>query len=370
MQPFDTITVPTLLIDEAIARKNIQQMAQKAREQEVLFRPHFKTHQSLQIGEWFRQEGISKITVSSLRMASYFAQYGWRDITVAFPVNLREHVLINHLAETIQLGILAEDPAVIQQLTELIKAPLKIWLKIDAGYHRTGLDWKNQETILECAARIKENPQFKFMGLVSHAGNSYHTPKEKISDLFTESIQRLQIVQQTLQDAGHDRVLISVGDTPGCSLSTSFGGADEIRPGNFVYYDSQQLMIGSCTFEQIAAVVACPIVALHPDRQEVVLYGGAVHLSKDTVTVEDQSTYGLICYPEGESWSKPITGGYVKSLSQEHGIVFLPESAFSRCQIGDLLCVIPAHSCLAADLLGTAINTRGESIHMFQAAAS
>ena len=55
---------PCLLIDEFIARANIHKMAKKARANKVNFRPHFKTHQSETIGEWFRDEGIKSITVS------------------------------------------------------------------------------------------------------------------------------------------------------------------------------------------------------------------------------------------------------------------------------------------------------------------
>ena len=50
------IEKPTVLLDEARARRNLAVMAAKARRQGVRFRPHFKTHQSAAMGEWFRQE--------------------------------------------------------------------------------------------------------------------------------------------------------------------------------------------------------------------------------------------------------------------------------------------------------------------------
>ena len=78
-------TRPTLLIDKAKCKANIKRMALKARQNDIEFRPHLKTHQSLEIGDWFRQEGVTKITVSSVAMAKYFAQDGWKDITIAFP---------------------------------------------------------------------------------------------------------------------------------------------------------------------------------------------------------------------------------------------------------------------------------------------
>ena len=78
---------PTLLLDERRCRRNIAVMSIRAKRRGVRFRPHFKTHQSRAVGQWFRDEGVSAITVSSLAMARYFSGAGWREITVAFPFN-------------------------------------------------------------------------------------------------------------------------------------------------------------------------------------------------------------------------------------------------------------------------------------------
>ncbi|MEJ0055890.1 MAG: hypothetical protein WDN75_09720 [Bacteroidota bacterium] len=72
-------------------------MAEKARKLKVSFRPHFKTHQSHEVGRWFRAEGVNSCTVSSVKMASYFAEDGWKDITVAFPLNVLEIKEVNRL---------------------------------------------------------------------------------------------------------------------------------------------------------------------------------------------------------------------------------------------------------------------------------
>ena len=82
---------PTMVLNEEICKSNIARMAQKAKAAGVTFRPHFKTHQSREIGEWFRASGVEKITVSSLNMAMKFAEWGWNDITVIFPINCLEH---------------------------------------------------------------------------------------------------------------------------------------------------------------------------------------------------------------------------------------------------------------------------------------
>ena len=75
------VTEPTMVLNEEVCKSNIARMAAKAKAANVVFRPHFKTHQSREIGEWFRASGVDKITVSSLNMAMKFAEWGWNDIT-------------------------------------------------------------------------------------------------------------------------------------------------------------------------------------------------------------------------------------------------------------------------------------------------
>ena len=89
---------PTLLLDERRARRNIERMARKAAAAGLRFRPHFKTHQSAAVGDWFRAAGVDAITVSSVDMGLYFAAHGWRDLTVAFSANVLESDKIDSLA--------------------------------------------------------------------------------------------------------------------------------------------------------------------------------------------------------------------------------------------------------------------------------
>jgi D-serine deaminase-like pyridoxal phosphate-dependent protein len=131
----------------------------------------------------------------------------------------------------------------------------------------------------------------------------------------------------------------------------SFEGVDEIRPGNFVFYDAAQLFIGSCQLSQIAAFMACPVVAKHAERSELVLYGGAVHFSKDSF---QHPTFGT-CYGLMVEFTKQgfelIPGCYVKSLSQEHGILVVTKEFLKEKNPGDIVYVIPSHSCLTANLM-------------------
>ena len=345
------IRVPTLFLDPVRCKKNIAKMAAKARRNNVAFRPHVKTHQSLEVARWLKEEGVAKITVSSLKMAAYFAQE-WDDITVAFPTNILEIETINSLASKIQLNLCVENVEVLEFLKNHLKAPVGIFLKMDIGYNRTGIEVDRFSLIDQLLSQMDQTPMLQFKGFLGHAGHSYQCrSKEAIEAVHQTSKEKFLILKSHYQEQ-YPELTLSYGDTPSCSVSEDFTGIDEIRPGNFIFYDLTQNIIGSNELDEIAVAMACPVVAKHPDRNEIVIYGGGVHLSKDRV--EDPETgviFGRIAEKKGSGWGACIPNMHLKSLSQEHGIVSVPKETMRDYAIGDLLWVLPVHSCMAADLM-------------------
>ena len=122
----NNIISPTLILDKDKCIKNIQTMTEKAKQHNLLFRPHFKTHQSRTIGNWFKQAGVDKITVSSLQMANYFAD-DWNDITIAFPTNIRQIGLINSLAKKVTLNLTIENIESIDFLINNLESPVNFF---------------------------------------------------------------------------------------------------------------------------------------------------------------------------------------------------------------------------------------------------
>jgi len=325
----------------------------KAKKSGVNFRPHFKTHQSLQIASWFREKGVNSITVSSVEMAKYFAKFGWKDITIAFPSNILEMDEINKLNAQIDLNLLVESEDVAWFLDDKLTDLVNVWIKIDTGYGRTGIEWDNTVTIIRLCQTIAKSKKFNLTGLLTHSGHSYQVKgKEAILEIYRDTVKKMTQVRSQLSDRGIKPMKISIGDTPTCSVVEDFREVDEIRPGNFVFYDIMQLNIGSCQEQDIAAAVVCPVVAKHPNRKELILYGGAVHFSKDYISDEHhEKVYGYVCELQGNIWGSIERENYLASISQEHGIVKASPNFFHRIQIGDLVAVLPAHSCLAMNLM-------------------
>jgi len=336
-------------------------MAEKAQRNQVRLRPHFKTHQSAQVGEWFRAFGVEAITVSSLHMAQYFARHGWQDIMVAFPANVLEMARINALAAHVRLHLVAVNPETVTALAQNLQHPVHLWLKIDTGYHRTGILPDNPVALDSILERVKESPLLQFAGFVAHDGHTYkQTERAAIEAIHRHTVAQLQELR-VRYSRQFPQLQLSVGDTPSCSMLDELRGVDEIRPGNFVFYDLTQQRIGSNTYADIAVCMACPVVARHPERNELILYGGSVHFSKDTLPKEDGSVvYGAVVALTAEGWTEPLEGLEVVSLSQEHGVVRATAGQFAKYQIGDVLGVLPVHSCLTADLMKGYLTTEGE----------
>ena len=362
MSIFETIQTPTLLLNESTARDNLHRVSQKIRQAGIRFRPHFKTHQSAEIGDWFREEGVAAITVSSLDMAEYFADHGWQDITLAFPINIRQIDRINTLAARIHFGILVETPEVVRFLEEHLKTPVNVWLKVDTGYRRTGVPWDNDPALETLAASAGASSKMRLAGLLTHGGQTYHArSKQEVCRLFSESIQRLEGARERLLEKGFSSLEISAGDTPAVSLC-KLEKVDELRPGNFIFYDIQQLQIGSCSEENIAVALACPVVALHPERNEITIYGGAIHLSSQPLDKKGSQIFGRVVLPEGDHWSRSLKGACVRWISQEHGIVHLETADIRHIRVGDLIGVLPVHSCLTAHLMRSYTTLEGRLI--------
>ncbi len=358
------ITKPTLILDKQRVLKNIARMADKAKKSDVFFRPHFKTHQSAEIGRWFMDIGITACTVSSVDMAQYFAENGWSDITIATSVNILELPIISQLADTINLGVLVDSDDAVDALEANLNSQVKVWIKIDTGYARTGIPWDKVDHVVSLTNKIQESSKLNFAGILTHNGLTYHehTP-DGIQRSHHESMSRMLQVKESLIPGGIENCTISIGDTPSCSVVDDFTGADEIRPGNFVFYDVMQTSTGVCSEDDIAVVVACPVIGTYAQRKEIVLYGGAIHFGKERILDSNgNEVFGYLSSGKSKIFGKVNYYAPIISLSQEYGIVRANDQLLFNTKIGDIAYVYPIHSCLTCGLYPEYLTLEGESI--------
>jgi D-serine deaminase-like pyridoxal phosphate-dependent protein len=348
------IPTPSLLLDLDVLERNLARMAGRAAALGVALRPHIKTHKCVEVAERQRDLGAQGITVSTLEEARVFAGHGFTDLTWAFPVILSRREEIRELAERVTLRLVVDSEEAVRALEDM-GLPLHVWIKVDCGYHRAGVDPDSPASV-ELARRIAGSYSLRFDGILTHSGHAYHgRTREEVVAAAEQERQVMADFAERLRQAGIAVPGVSVGSTPAMSVVERLDGVTEARPGNYAFYDFMQVGLGSCTVRDCAVTVLASVVSSRPGDSRCVVDAGALALSKD----------------RGLDWTEPPTLGEVfadyeagvlspiarlVSLSQEHGILS------KRRPVGTRARILPNHSCLTAACFDEYTVVRGDEV--------
>lgn len=332
----EDLPTPALLLDADILEGNLRSMQERADSLGVRLRPHIKTHKCLEIGRRQRELGGRGITVSTLEEAWIFSADGFDDITWAFPLNPSRIEEVRALAEKIGLGITVDDEAAVQALEDAGR-PFRVWLKVDCGYGRAGVD-PSGERAVGLARRIADSSRLELAGCLTHSGHAYRASNAEEARRIAESERRTMVeFGQRLRAAGVSPGTLSVGSTPAMSRVVSLDGVDEARPGNYALYDYTQVRLGSCETVSCAVSVLATVVSARPGADRCVTDAGALVLSKD-MGPDSPAHYGR---PFRDPAARELDpDSRVVGVSQEHGVL-----SGSR-RVGEKVRILPNHSCL------------------------
>ncbi|WP_340103019.1 alanine racemase [Rhodohalobacter sp. 8-1] len=351
---------PKAVVFENNCRENIKKLCKKADYLGADFRPHFKTHQSHVVGQWFADQGVHGITVSTPEMAAYFSKHGWNSITIAFPFYRQQIGDINKLTEHSAIRLFVQNSDDIHFLGEYLIHPVDLMIEIDAGYNRSGISYLEKDKINDLISTINESSNVSFKGFYIHDGGTYHVQGEK--DV-RKTIERDLNAFRELRKQ-YPGVEFGLGDTPSSSLVEELYPVTELSPGNLIFYDLMQIEIGSCSYKDLGLLVRVPVVQEKPYQDLCIIHGGAVHFSKERLRINGGDTYGQPVVIDDDGNIQKIEGTSVTAISQEHGTVTglkALKAAYKTEHLSELW-VCPVHSCLTANLFETYITPTGESI--------
>jgi D-serine deaminase-like pyridoxal phosphate-dependent protein len=338
----EQLATPAFLVAREIVERNCDAMRTKAAASGVAFRPHVKTHKTIEVGLMQHGGARGPVTVSTLAEAEAFADAGFRDITYAVPIAPAKLPRAEELASRIdRLNLLIDSQEALDAMEAREGQPFDVFLKIDCGYHRAGIDPSSPDSLRLALAMARSN-QIRFRGLLTHAGHSYHARHlDEVRALAAEESAVLSSFRLMLEGEGVRDLVRSVGSTPTASVVDRFTDCDEVRPGNYVFYDAFQATLGSCAVQDAAVSVLTTVVGSYPERNALIVDAGALALSKDTGPdhIEPRFGYGLVC--DADLRPLPMR---VAALSQEHGRI----EALETVPVGTRLRIIPNHSCLTA----------------------
>ena len=132
------IETPALLLYHDVMERNLKHMADRATRLGVALRPHIKTHKCLELGRRQEAYGARGITVSTLFEAEAFAHGGFNDLTWAFPLDPTHVPHVQRIGRNgVTLRVILDD---LETAKALSGSGLHVWLKVDCGYHRAGVD--------------------------------------------------------------------------------------------------------------------------------------------------------------------------------------------------------------------------------------
>ncbi len=335
------LTTPAFLVDADVVQRNCDRMREKAHG--VAFRPHVKTHKTIEIARMQHGGTAGPVTVSTLAEAEMFADAGFRDITYAVPIAPEKLARAAALASRItRLNVLVDSEEALRAI-EAFGGVFDVFLKVDCGYHRAGVNPDSPDSV-RLALALARSESVHFQGLLTHAGHSYNAQDvDEIRRIAAEEQGSLTRFRALLAAEGLGDLMRSIGSTPTCSIVEDFSGCDEVRPGNYVFYDAFQATIGSCALADCAVSVLATVIGSYPERDALILDAGALALSKDAGPnhLDPEFGYGIVCDLDLNPLPMKIT-----ALSQEHGKVATSRSL----PVGRLVRVIPNHSCLTAAL--------------------
>jgi len=351
----DQLPTPALLLDYDILEQNLNRMQNRARELNVALRPHMKTHKCIEIAKQQLSLGANGITVSTFYEAEQFAANGFNDITWAlpFPFSYVEKAIA--LSSKITLRVLVDSHEAIAYLEHAF-APhsgrLHVWLKVDCGAHRAGVNPYSQRAE-QLAQSLADSKTLIFDGILTHAGHSYNaTSKDEIIKIAEEERSVMVHFAERLRKKGINVPFISVGSTPTMTLAKSLDGINEMRPGNYVFHDYTQAQLGVCNVGDCALTVLASVISHQPSAQFFVTDAGALALSKDLGATHLRNDMGMGAIYEDYERKRLIAhiDLQIQTLSQEHGIVVAEQIAHieERFNVGDKIRILEHHSCLTA----------------------
>jgi D-serine deaminase-like pyridoxal phosphate-dependent protein len=331
--PALTVAGPTLV-------SNVGDMAARARMGNVELWPHSKTHKSLAVASLQREQGIAGLTTATVREAETFAAGGIEDILIAFPPVGARLPRVVELSRKVRLRVVLDNAEVADALDEACRQAGTsvgyLW-EVECGTGRIGTE--PGETAARAIAPVASRTRHaRFAGLMAFAGHAYgaETPEE-IGDAAEGEGRAVYETAAALALQGVEVQALSVGTTPTTNQLEREGPVTEIRPGNYVFYDATQVLLGVASPEQCALSVLATVVA-RPTPHRLILDAGSKALAAETLSPRTRGFGFVVGHPEL----------YVARLYEEHTIVTCEEP--STIRIGERLAIVPNHACACINL--------------------
>ncbi len=330
-------------------QRNLRRTAAYAAEYGLAWRPHVKTHKSLELGRMQLEAGAIGFTVATLREGEVMSSLT-DDLLLAYPPFGRSKLArVAALASKVRLGVALDS---IEALSGVAQAgleggrPIRVLVEVDLGMKRVGVP--TPDAAVRLAGEVANKPGVTFGGILFYPGHIRLPMAEQAGALATLS-DSLARVLEALEKAGLTPKVVSGGSTPTLWRSHEIPRLTEIRPGTAIFHDRDMLSMGVCEEDEIAYHVLATVVSTAVPGQAVI-DAGAKALSREEFRGGGEG-YGVVAeHPEV----------VVARVSEEHGVLDLSDTGW-RPAIGERVRIIPNHVCVSVNLQDRLLEDLGDA---------
>ncbi|NIA70565.1 D-TA family PLP-dependent enzyme [Pelagibius litoralis] len=325
----DDIETPAVVIDEAVARRNIEQYQAHCNQHGLSLRPHIKTHKLPHFAKAQIAAGAVGITCQKLSEAEVMADHGLDDILITYNIlGSAKLARLRRLAERLgKVCVTADNPVVIEGLSAAFAdAPraLPVMVECDSGAHRCGV--ASPEEAVTLAQAISSSPGLAFAGLMTYPAVGGGAQVQA----FMAEAKRL------LAAVGLDCPVVSSGGSPDMWTSGEVEGVTEYRIGTYIYNDRSLVQHGVRSWEDCALTVLATVVSL-PATGRAIIDAGSKTLTSDLIGLRG---YGQVLGHDDVE---------VSALSEEHGI--LAWAGGKKLHVGQRIHIVPNHACVVSNMV-------------------
>jgi D-serine deaminase-like pyridoxal phosphate-dependent protein len=317
----------------------------------IKHRPHIKAHKSIYFAKRQIELGACGITCSKVTEAQVFAENGFDDILIAYPIVGEDKLnLLGELMNKAKITTIVNDKKHVDDLSKLsskIKKIIPVLIEIDGGINRGGLN-PGKETI-DFYNSIKNTKGIKVKGFLYYGGAIYEEETlEAIKNKAKEDSSTLLDTKNLIKDK--NITILSSGSSPSSRFPQQLEGITESRAGNYIFNDVNTLKVGLCNVDDCALRIITTVVST-PNKGSAIIDAGSKTLT--SVLSSFKKGYGYVVeYPEME----------IYKLNEEYG--FLKFRSDINLKIGQELSIIPNYACVISNLCDEilGINKKGEKI--------
>lgn len=345
------VLTPALVVYPNVVAANIGRTLRLLDQTAERWRAHIKTSKLGFTLRMLLEHGVRNFKCATTLELLTACSLGAEDVLVAYPVmeaNARRVRAIAEQFPAVQISVLAETP---QQVTQWRGSRVGIFLDINPGMNRTGIEQNNSARVMQLIREIQEG-QLEFRGLHYYDGQyGSLDDKERTLAAHTGYDRLLKLVREIQQNGFIVPEVVTAG-TPTFPSSLTYKGfqtsgfVHRVSPGTLVYNDATSLAQLPQEFGYEPAVLVLSRIVSRPADNIITCDAGHKAVSADAGVPT--------CAVMGHAELTPL------SPSEEHLPLRLNESRGPS--VGDALYLLPRHVCPTVNNFDLALAVRGGKI--------